>query len=257
MTPIRIMTYNTRSCKLKNGKHSPEKIAEIIQSASPDVVALQEMDKGLASSQGQDQAQIIADKLGAQMGFAKRLELEGGAYGLAIISRIPFEIRKVDSIQRIAPGRRGEKTIAFWISFFHDGREIHLMNTHFVHCVRHRRDAVQQLTGDAWRGAVPREAPLVVCGDFNSMFFSPIIMTMKKFFVDVVKKDKSRNWWKRLFLTTWPASYPFVRIDYVFASHHFDVLSTYAYASQGAKEASDHLPFVADLKLKEISHADS
>lgn len=44
MPTFRVMTYNAHSCVGTDGKLSPERIAQVIASADPDVVALQELD---------------------------------------------------------------------------------------------------------------------------------------------------------------------------------------------------------------------
>jgi endonuclease/exonuclease/phosphatase family metal-dependent hydrolase len=44
------MTYNVHGCVGTDGVHSPERIAEVIATYAPDIVALQELDAGRARS---------------------------------------------------------------------------------------------------------------------------------------------------------------------------------------------------------------
>ncbi len=50
---------------------------------------------------------------------------------------------------------------------------------------------------------------------------------------------------------TYPSERPTARIDYLFASEHFDVLDAAVPDSPEAGEASDHRPLVVDLELRE------
>jgi len=56
---IRIMTYNIHSCIGMDGKASTQRIAEVIFRSGVDIVALQEVDTGLARTGLIDQAREI------------------------------------------------------------------------------------------------------------------------------------------------------------------------------------------------------
>ena len=53
------MTYNVHACRGRDRQWSPQRIADVIASAEPDIVALQELDVGRARSGGADQAEMI------------------------------------------------------------------------------------------------------------------------------------------------------------------------------------------------------
>ncbi|MGD9302608.1 MAG: hypothetical protein PVI13_13610 [Desulfobacterales bacterium] len=44
---LRVMTYNIHSCVGMDKKVNPERIARVIGAPTPDIVALQEVDKGM------------------------------------------------------------------------------------------------------------------------------------------------------------------------------------------------------------------
>ena len=58
----RILTYNVHRCLGIDGRLSPARIAEVIGSCEPDVVALQEVDVNRLRTGGIDQGQAIADE---------------------------------------------------------------------------------------------------------------------------------------------------------------------------------------------------
>ncbi len=89
---IRIMTYNVHSCIGTDRKTSTERIAEVIFHSGADIVALQEVDNGLARTGLVDQAREIAGTLEMHFHFHPSLHLEEGAYGNALLSRFPLRL---------------------------------------------------------------------------------------------------------------------------------------------------------------------
>ena len=87
---LRVATYNIYHMGKING--NAETIASVIRDNALDVVGLQEVDKN-AGREGpvQDQAKVLADKLGWYYGFSKAIPLGSGEYGNAIISKYPIE----------------------------------------------------------------------------------------------------------------------------------------------------------------------
>ncbi|HEV7286378.1 MAG TPA: endonuclease/exonuclease/phosphatase family protein, partial [Kaistia sp.] len=69
MSTARILSYNVHACVGTDKKLSPERIARVIQSRDPDIVALQEIDVGRARSGRIDQAQVLAELLGMEAHF--------------------------------------------------------------------------------------------------------------------------------------------------------------------------------------------
>ena len=71
----RILTYNVHRCVGVDGRLSPERVAEVIAAADPDIVALQEVDVRRARTGGIDQAEVLARELGMQMHFHPALRV--------------------------------------------------------------------------------------------------------------------------------------------------------------------------------------
>src|SRR5690606_14126261 len=77
------------------GKIDMDLFGEIIKAENPDLVALQEVDKGTTRSGGIDQTAELSTRTGLTGYFAKAREFQGGDYGVAILSRLPVEDFKV------------------------------------------------------------------------------------------------------------------------------------------------------------------
>jgi endonuclease/exonuclease/phosphatase family metal-dependent hydrolase len=62
-----------------------------IRSASPDIVALQEVGRGLHARAGQNQPAVMAERTGLPYhAHFRTTDLFGGAYGVALLSRFPL-----------------------------------------------------------------------------------------------------------------------------------------------------------------------
>jgi endonuclease/exonuclease/phosphatase family metal-dependent hydrolase len=85
---LRVVSWNIEH----GAEHGIDAVADQLHALEPDVVLLQEVDRDVERSGGVDEARLIAAALGAryQAVFAPTLELEGGLYGISIVSRVPF-----------------------------------------------------------------------------------------------------------------------------------------------------------------------
>jgi len=86
---ITVLSYNIHHGAGMDGKIDLERIARVIQSASPDLVSLQEVDRKTQRSGGVDEAQTLADLTGMSFVFGSAMDYQGGKYGNAILSRLP------------------------------------------------------------------------------------------------------------------------------------------------------------------------
>ena len=87
------MTYNIHSCVNTNGMVGPEKVAAVIAEPAPDLVALQEVDAGIARTLYQHQAKILGELLGMDSRFFPLVLNGEQKYGLAILSRLSIQKR--------------------------------------------------------------------------------------------------------------------------------------------------------------------
>ena len=86
---LRVMTYNIHAAKGVDAKVDLARIADVIRSYGPDLVALQEVDVHRARTGAIDQARELGDALGMTAVFAPTLERDGGHYGIATLSKLP------------------------------------------------------------------------------------------------------------------------------------------------------------------------
>lgn len=84
---LRVVTWNIRHGQGTDGRLDLARVAATLASLRPDVVLLQEVDRGCARSGGVDQARALGEGLGLAHAFAAHRPFDGGEYGLAVLAR--------------------------------------------------------------------------------------------------------------------------------------------------------------------------
>jgi len=83
---LRLVTYNI----YYGSWSSLDAVGDVLQSLAPDIVALQEVDRGVGRSGDVDQASVLAARLGMQFVFGEAHPEEAGQFGVALLSRLPI-----------------------------------------------------------------------------------------------------------------------------------------------------------------------
>lgn len=243
--PLRVMTYNIHSCLGIDGKTRPERVARVINHFDPDLVAVQEVDAHRPRSGHHDQSQLIADHLRMDHVFHAMFEEQKERYGIAIFSKHPFTLVKSGFLTLAAPRLFRETRGALWVKLEFAGRPpVHFLNTHFGLGRAERRIQAAELLGPDWLGAIPADEPVILCGDLNSSPRSAACRLIRQRLRDAqeARPDQRPR-------PTFSSVRPFLRIDHVFISPHFQVEQVEVPDSPTALLASDHLPLCVELSL--------
>lgn len=91
---LRVLCYNIHHAEGVDGKLDVERIASVIRSIEPDVVALQEVDQKVKRTRVVDQPAELAEITKMHVVFGPNIELQGGHYGNAVLSRFPITRHK-------------------------------------------------------------------------------------------------------------------------------------------------------------------
>lgn len=243
--PLRVMTYNVHSCVGSDGKFSTYRIADVIARYEPDIVALQELDSGLARTNHAHQAEEIAGHLDMDFHFHPSLEIRNGRYGNAVLSRYPLRLVQAGALPSPWWFRPFERRGALWAAVKIHDREIQIINTHFGHHWRERILQAEALLGVEWAAHSSCAPPLILCGDLNTLPVSSVYRRFRRFLSDaqlsITGKKPGR---------TYPSRCPIARIDHIFSSREVAVLDTDVPRTALTRAASDHLPLIADLEIR-------
>ncbi|HEX5218386.1 MAG TPA: endonuclease/exonuclease/phosphatase family protein [Verrucomicrobiae bacterium] len=235
---IRVMTYNIRHGRGLDNQVNLERIAKLIKEEGPDIVALQEVDKGTERTERRDLAAELAALTGMTAVFSNNYHFQGGEYGNAVLTRFPVRHWTNQHYRMLRPGeQRGIIQLTLDIH----GRELVFMSTH----IDYRADDSERWANVGEIETILQrhpKTPIIMCGDFNDTPESRVYRRLSENLIDV---------WQRVGegpgLTIPPVN-PRKRIDYIWLSKGGAIEPLRVWVPQ--TEASDHLPVVAELKLK-------
>jgi endonuclease/exonuclease/phosphatase family metal-dependent hydrolase len=245
---LRIMTYNVHRCVGTDGRTDPRRIAEVIASCEPDIVALQELDVGRLRTGGVDQAHAIAHLLGMSFHFHPALKVEEELYGDAILTSLPMRLMHAG---RLPGGAMLEPRGALWAAVKTEDAEIQVINTHLSLAAFERWMQIDTLLGAGWLGHPNCKDPVILLGDFNAGRHSRVYRRLSARLRDAQLGLHHRP------RRTFPARMPMLRIDHIFCSPSVEVVSVEVPRSRLNRTASDHLPVVMDFRIADLAHIDS
>lgn len=240
----RILSYNVHRCVGVDRKLDVRRVAEVIASEKPDIVALQEVDVGRLRTGGVDQAHALAELLGMAFHFHAALQVESELYGDAILTSLPHRLIKAGPLPGYPRIPQLEPRGALWIGVETGGGEVQILNTHLGLVPREQQIQARALVGGEWLGAPLRRDPLLMVGDFNARRRTAVYRTLTGHLADARRAIPGARSTR-----TFPSTFPVVSIDHVFASLGIAITGVRVASGPLARVASDHLPLVVDFEL--------
>lgn len=244
-TPVhtRIMTYNIQNGALNTqaGTYDFGRIASVIQSARPDIVAIQEVDNGSLRTGKKNWMQELGVMTGMYAFFGATITTlpSGflqwkGEYGIGILSKerpLSWRFETFNKSEGSTDEVRGMLICEFPEFFF--------VSTHFSLNAPDRLIAAKRLNELAQTVG----KPIFLAGDFNAL---PTYEAPKELSKEYVILSTSES--------TFPSSAPAKCIDWIMCSKRFSlpaVLSTGIVRQPGIDMSicSDHLPVWVDVRL--------
>lgn len=169
---VRVLTYNIHHGEGRDGQIDLARQAAIMAAANPDVIALQEVDRGTARAGGVDQLQELARLMGMHAEYGRTLRLDGGEYGVAILSRWPLLGSDTQALPGMAEHEpRGALTAM--IRCGRDGPLVQITSTHFDNS----RDGNDRMLQASYldRILAVGAQPSILAGDFNARWDTEIM----------------------------------------------------------------------------------
>ncbi len=230
----RIVSYNIRHGRGMDDRVDLDRTAATLAALNPDIVGLQEVDMNVRRSGSVNQAAELGRRLGLHEAFGPFMDLQGGRYGMAILSRYP--LRSVREI-KLPTGNEPRIALAAEVRL-PTGESMMIINVHFDWV---GDDGFRFAQAEALAEHLRSLAmPFVLLGDFNDQSGSRTLALFEALAMEAKKPADNRM----TFSSTKPAS----EIDFIFLSPatRWKVRSV---SVIDEPMASDHRPVVAEAVL--------
>jgi len=234
---LRVMTYNMHVGQGTDGNFDLRRIADVITSASADIVALQEVDMRTRRSGGVDQLAELVHLTGMHGRFGKGREYQGGDYGQAILSRWPIGDFKVHPL----PGPTvTDERIAMSARITPGGTlpPFLFVATHIHHQSEEFRVAQVQQLHRALAAEGESSTTAILVGDMNAEPGSKAMDLLLREWSDALPNGE----------LTYPSKEPIKKIDWILLRRGSG-WRVRAGKVIPEKVASDHRPVVAELEF--------
>ena len=230
------MTFNIHVGVGMDQKLDLQRIADVIIKEKPDLVGLQEVDRGVKRTDGKDEIAELAAMTRMDYAFAHNLDYQGGQYGVAILSR---SLLKNVEHKKFENKREAERRGMLRAEVEVDGKVVNFVTTHLDYQYEDGRvfetEQMLQFLEDV-------QGPLIVVADMNDEPNGAAYKVMRSRFADawIAGHGKGEGF-------SYPADKPVKRIDHIFfRADAFKAKRVEAVQTL----ASDHLPVIAELQLR-------
>ncbi len=233
---LRVLSYNIHHGEGVDGKLDLRRIAQVINDVKPDLVALQEVDQNVRRTQVVDQPSELARLTRMHAVFGANIELQGGHYGNAVLSRFPITSWKNHLLPNFDAGeQRG--VLMTDVSLPGGTQSLILLATHFDHRANDRERMASTLKiSELCEQFV--STPMLLAGDLNDTPESRTLEALQPTWS--LTSDSAQP--------TIPVARPARQIDFILyrPGKRWKILETRVLAEA---IASDHRPILAVLEL--------
>ena len=241
-TTIRLVTYNIHKCRGWDRRVSPERIARVLAPLDADCIALQEVVDGSPVGKA-NQAQAIAEALPGKykMIFGRTRDLRGSHYGNATLTRLPVQCSESYNIS----WKRREPRGCLRTDLHLKKRQLlHVFNVHLGTSYMERRAQGPLLLSEEMLNHASHTGPRVILGDFNEWTRGLTSELMMQQFrkIHLGEHQKRRG--------TFPGPVPLLELDHIYFDPSLELIRFRIVRTKISLVASDHLPLVADFRLK-------
>lgn len=230
------LSYNIHHGEGLDGQLDLGRIAEVIRASGADIVALQEVDRGVQRSGEVDQAGELGRLLDMHQAFGGNIRHQGGDYGNAVLSRWPIARHENHLLPSTGGEQRGVLQVEIHVPQVED--PLCLLATH----LDHRRGDEERVRSARFINEltmVGAQRAAILMGDLNDVRGSRTLNQLESRWTQTTGQATP----------TIPTARPTRQIDFVLVrpANRWRVLEVRVIDE---RIASDHLPILAVLELR-------
>lgn len=259
-TSLRILSYNIhQGLTLHRKKSSLYELGQLLKTLKVDILLLQEVAGRVENSKKipphlssiQFQLDAISELHWPYAAYGKNVHFKGGYYGNAILSKYPIkETMNIDiSLKNLI--RRGMliSRIELGPSTINPTKsatplaEVYVVATHFGLLDREREKQLSKLLHHLPKH-IPKDAPLILGGDFNDWREKLTLPLRTKLKVHEAYYEKHKR-----HARTFPSTFPVLRLDRIYF-RGLELVHVKTFRGAPWYLLSDHLPVLAEFKLR-------
>jgi endonuclease/exonuclease/phosphatase family metal-dependent hydrolase len=234
---VRVLTYNIHHGEGTDGLVDVPRLAGVIKSVHPDIVALQEVDQGTTRTGGTNQLAELERLTDMHGAFGRAMDYAGGGYGVAVLSRWPSSSAANQPLPSLAD-REPRTALTVRVGEGERGPWLQFTSTHFDQ----GRDPESRLAEARYLNTLlVREEgqPSILAGDLNTRPGTEVMQILESQWTVASPADPLPS--------TVPIGRPRLRVDYVLfrPAQSWRVIES-SFIDEPV--ASDHRPFLAVLE---------
>jgi len=235
---FRITTYNIHKCRGLDRRVRPQRIIEVLRQTDADIIALQEVVGMDHPERERNHVRAIAEELGFEFCTGENRRLHGGAYGNAVLTRLPILSEHNHDIT----WKKYEPRGCLEVNVTLGTQPLSIYNVHLGTSFFERRYQATKLLDvvNENREAAPR----MILGDFNEWPRGLASHLLEHHFQTAGPPRLLGRAW------SYPGILPLAHVDHIYHDSSLELTEVKVHRSRVALIASDHLPIVADLRLR-------
>ncbi|NOZ40964.1 MAG: endonuclease [Planctomycetes bacterium] len=239
---FRVVTYNIhKGIGGIDRRYRLERVIETLKHFDADIVCLQEVDDRVPRSKHDEQAEVLSEALALpHIAFQRNVKLKQGAYGNAILSRYPLS--DITHVDLTVPLKKRRRALLAHCRLHVDGhrRTVLLACLHLGLAGFERQIQLRRLMQHPLLKHTTSLSSVILSGDYNDVWGR----LGKRVMLPAGYRSVSRS------TRTFPAVMPLRSLDRIFYRGPLHSKHTFAGHTKVARQASDHLPLVADFEFE-------
>lgn len=236
---FRLISFNIhKGIGGRDRRYRLERIMDLIEAESPDLICLQEVDRNVRRSRHHNQPALFVDRFQpASHLFQLNVHLRSGGYGNLVLSRWPMRSHHHVSLSRLRLKPRGAQ-----LAVIETPRGLlHLVHWHLGLSDRERHWQVRRVL-EHHHFLSAQDLPTLMVGDTNDWRNTLASGPFEVHRFRQVTAPPSR-------FRSFPAWLPTLSLDKAFVRGPIEIHKAHVLRNRLSRDASDHLPLVIDFGL--------